>query len=112
MLTLDATIDLGLRFIGGTGLSQNPERLIVKTFGALHLGLGQSCRVAFHHQHLLISFLAGDIAFILLEGQMFLAFLAKEKVLAIHLLGEHQGFAFGAEHVNARKLELPINTIA
>jgi hypothetical protein len=112
MLTLDATVDLGLGLIGGSGLSKHPKRFIMKTFRALNLGLGQGGRVAFHHQHLLISSLAGDIAFILLEGQMFLAFLAKEKVLAIHLLGEHQGFAFGAEHVNARKLELPINTIA
>lgn len=52
MLTFDATIYLGLRFIRSPGLSKHPESLVVKTFRTFHLCLGEGCNISFNDHHL------------------------------------------------------------
>ena len=90
VLTLDTSVDLGLRLVRRPCLPEDPKCLVMTTLGALDLCLGQGGSARLQDQHLLVRLLIGDIAFLLITTHKLAALAALHGILALSLLWKHQ----------------------
>jgi hypothetical protein len=99
MLTLYATIDLGLRLIRSARLTKHPKRFVVKTFRAFYLCLWEGSNISFNDHHFLTGTTDRDaFPLLFIAFDLEIAFLTNKNALPFYRLGEHQGSALGTKH--------------